>query len=113
MHNLLALFAFLPWLFGYGSKLEAEAACKEWEAAGVTHRYVITIKYDRLYTWKRSPYLKLPKTRKTSIDSRRCQLENETKRFLGLESPTIRDAASWDQKRQFTDDFKVVERFRF
>lgn len=40
MFKAFTVLALIPGLFGYGSKLEATTACKQWINAGVTHDYV-------------------------------------------------------------------------
>lgn len=40
MIHAITILAFIPALFGYGSKLEADTACLQWVNAGVIHEYI-------------------------------------------------------------------------
>ena len=48
-----------------------------------------------------------------TIHARRCELEQETDQWLGLESTSVRTADSWSDSKQWPNDHTVAKRFRF
>ena len=69
--------------------------------ATLTDRWMQTAK-----EWKQ---IEIPMT----IHARRCELEQETDQWLGLESPSVRTAGGWSESKQWPDDHTVIKRFRF
>ena len=97
MISSITVLAFLPWLFGYGSMTEAEAACKKWADKGVTHHYT---------------YVKGRLSYPNKVYSRWCKLEEVTNQYLGMESRAVARAKDWDDK-QDKPEYTVSKRFRF
>lgn len=100
MNYFLITLAFIPALFGYPSQEQAGEACWEWLEKGVSHPYQYRNQYsgglmDGTYY------------------SRKCDLEGETRQFIGKESERIRRAKSWGMGRPNPNDWKIKKHFRY
>ena len=99
MNGFLIVLAFIPGLFGYGSKQEAEKACYKWIEKGVIHDYPYT-----------DPDFNVTITAKEY--ARTCFHEPETNQYLGFEYEEVKKAKEWFQDKK-GGKRNVVKRFRY
>ena len=98
MSSFLIILAFLPGLFGYGSKAQAYEACKKWVNEGVKHEY-------RVIGWK-------GEEETYTLFARSCAHEPETRQYLGFEYEAVKNAKVWRYGKEKGEQ-NILKNFRY
>ena len=118
---LLVPLIFLLTACGYGSRYEAEEACKKWEDKGAQYIWVKGQETVNRYEWvglgsyRRKVITPVEEETLELEDIRKCKAEEDTNQVMGMQMQGVKrfdkyQKSELNKKKNF---FKVVKRFKY